>query len=174
MNPLMILPGPPKEGLELPFEMIREGWSSYKTKDDVLIKMRAIMLKMLLVDVDESGAPKFVGGTTLLFSLTIPPAKKGTPNPNPITQKQIEETIIEPDIPFETIREDWNEYTVEGASVSVKLVVTTISKSSLFDHNGDPVYNMRYQPVIKATAKPEVKQKFLQIKREKLPKPQSS
>lgn len=166
--------GPPKNAVELPFETIHEGWSIYTVKGGAVIKMKLILLKLFLKDVDDSGNPRFTAGSSLIFAVSVPPEMKGTPSNEPITQKQIEDSIVQSDIPFETVKEEWNEYNVEGAVVSVKPIATIISKSSLFDSNGDPIYSVQNQPIVKGTASPEAKRKFLEIKRERLAKVEAS
>jgi len=166
----MMTHGPPKGGIELPFDTVHEGWSIYKTKDGAVIKMKLILLKLLLTDVDESGNPLFAAGSNLIFAVTVPHEMKGAPNDQPVTQKQIQDSLVESDIPFETVKEEWNTYNAEGAVVNVKPIATVISRSSLFDGNGDPIYYIQYQPIVKGDVAPEVRRKFLKIKREKLPK----
>lgn len=165
---MAFLSGPPEEGVELPFEPIHEGWSIYKTKDDVTIKMRLVVLRVILADVNEAGNAQLALGSNLLFAVVAPPKLKGTPNKETITQQQTLDSIIEPEVPFETVKEEWNDYNVEGIKLGVKPVATVIAKTSLFDGNGDPVYNVNYQSVVRAITKPEDKEKFLKIKRDKL------
>lgn len=165
----MMLPGPPKERVELSFEPIHEGWSIYKTKDDVIIKMRVVVLHILLSGVTEDGNAQLALGFNLLFAVTAPQEVKGPLNSQPIAPEQVMAAIVERDVPFDTVKEDWNEYAVEGVKVGVKPVATVVSKSSLFDADGEPVYNVQYQAVIRAITKPEDKAKFQKIWAERQP-----
>jgi hypothetical protein len=160
---MTVIAGPPKDAVEVAFDAIHEGWSSYKTKDGVSIKMRLIVLKFLLAGMDEDGAASLAIGGSLLFAVTAPQHFKGPPNDKTLTNEQIIAAIVERDVPFDTVREEWSEYDVEGVKVGVKLVATIIARTSLFDRNGDPVYHVSYQNVLRAITKPEDKAKFQKI-----------
>ena len=157
----MMVAGPPKGGIEMPFETVHEGWSVYKVNDGAQIKMRLIMLKMYITGLDQSGNLEVGAASRLLFAVTVPPKLKGAPSKGPITPKEIQETIIQGDMSFKPVNEEWNEYKIDGVSVSVKVIATIISKSSKFDANGDPVYNVQNQPIVKVSGTPEAKRKLL-------------
>jgi hypothetical protein len=166
----MAVSTPPKGALEIPFETVREGWSIYKAKEpkgSATIKLKVVVLKLFLEQLDEAGNAQFAAGSRVILTATVPPNMKGPPSTKPITAKEVADSIVEPDIPFETIREDWNEYKVDGAVVSIKPIATIISKTSLFDANGDPVYNVQNQPIIKGIVPPESRKKLLKMLREK-------
>jgi hypothetical protein len=166
----MAVSGPPRDAVEVPFETVREGWSIYKTKESkgsATIKLRVVVLKLFLEQFDEGGNAQFGAGSRLILTATVPPNMKGPPSTKPITPKEVVDSIVEPDIPFETIKEDWNEYKVDGAIVSIKPIATIISKTSLFDPNGDPVYNVQNQPIVKGVVPPESQRRFLKMLREK-------
>jgi hypothetical protein len=166
---MAMLSGPPKEGVELSFEPIREGWSHYKTNDGVIIRVRTILLKILLAGIKEDGSAQLGLGGSVLFAVSAPPNLKGPPDNRGYTNEQIAAAITERDIPFETIKEQWNEYSVEGIKVGVKIIATIISKTSLFDQLGEPVYYVNWQNVAKASSKPEDREKFQKIWAEKHP-----
>lgn len=54
------------------------------------------------------------------------------------------------DMEFQTVREDWNEYSVEdGFSVRIKLVVSSILKTGEKDAQGNPVYVVQSTNIVK-------------------------
>jgi hypothetical protein len=159
----------PPEGVDLSFDTLSEGWSTYKTKDDVQIKMRIIVTRIVLADVKEDGTGRIALGFNLLFAVTAPPQLKGLPSTQPITPEQIASSIVEPDVPYDTVREDWNEYDAEGVKVGVKPIATIIAKSKLFDAEGNPVYNVNYQTVSRFISKPGDKARFKKIWEERRP-----
>lgn len=160
---MMVLPSPPKDAVDLSFEPIHEGWSIYRTKDDVLIKVRLVVLHFKLAGIKEDGSALLALGGNLLFAITAPKSLKGAPTTQVMTNEQIVAAIIERDVAFDTVKEDWNEYSVEGIKVGVKVVVTIIAKTSLFDANGDPIYYVTHQSVVRAVTNPEDKAKFQKI-----------
>jgi hypothetical protein len=54
---------------------------------------------------------------------------KGRPSDRPISPKEVAESIVEPDVPFETVREDWNEYKIDGVMVRMATQSTMSSIS---------------------------------------------
>lgn len=54
------------------------------------------------------------------------------------------------DMEFTTVREDWNEYTVEdGFTVRIKLVVSSVLKTNERDATGNPVYVVQSTNIVK-------------------------
>jgi hypothetical protein len=157
------LPEPPKDGVELSFDPIHEGWSIYKTADGVLVKVRQVMMRILLANVKEDGTGQLAAGGSILFAVSAPQQLKGIPDPRQMTHEQITEAIVDLAVQFETVREDWSEYDVEGIKVGLKLVVTNIARSSLFDANGEPVYNVNYQLIVRPITSAEDKAKLKKV-----------
>lgn len=67
------------------------------------------------------------------------------------TQINMGDRVIEAeDMEFKTVREDWNEYSVEdGYSVRIKLVVSAILKTNERDASGNPVYVVQSTNIVK-------------------------
>ena len=167
-----MLSGPPKDAFELPFEAIREGWSIYKTKGDALVKLKLVLLKLLVMGITDDGVAQLAMGSNVIVASTVPPSMKGLPSNQAYTLEQIAKAVTEPDLPVETVKEEWNEYNADGTKVSIKVVATIISKTSLFDQTGDPIYHVYYQSIFKSLSTPQDKEKFLKLKAEKkLPTP---
>jgi len=63
------------------------------------------------------------------------------------------------DVDFETIKEDWNEYTLEdGTVLKFKTVVSSIIRTEDYDPmTGDPVYHVRSTNILRVKVKPEIK-----------------
>lgn len=169
-----MLPGPPEGAVELSFDAIHEGWSIYRTKDSVLIKVRNIVLKFVLAGIKEDGTAQLALAGNLLFAVTAPQGMKGKPDNEMKTNEQIAAAIVDRNVPFDTVKEDWNEYDVEGIKVGIKVVVTVIAKTRLFDGSGEPLYHVNYQNVLRAITAPGDKAKFLKTWEERGPKTPSA
>jgi len=63
------------------------------------------------------------------------------------------------DVDFETIKEDWNEYTLEdGTVLKFKTVVSSIIRTDDYDPmTGDPVYHVRSTNILRVKVLPEMK-----------------
>jgi hypothetical protein len=166
----MAIVPPPKNAVEMPFEVTHEGWSIYETKDRAVIKLKLVLLKLFLTRLDEAGNANFRAGTNVILTVSVPPSMKGRRSDGPISAKEVAESIVESDMPFKTVREDWNEYKIDDGTVSVKPVATVISKSSKFDMNGDPIYNVQHQSIVKGNVPRKSRKKFVRMLREKLAK----
>jgi hypothetical protein len=162
--------GPPKGGVDLSFDSIHEGWSIYKTKDGALIKVRQIPLRITLVEVKEDGTGMISAGGSLFFAVTAPPELKGPPNDQQITQEQINAAIVEREVPFDIVREDWSEYNAEGVKIALRVVITIVAKTSLFDATGEPVYSVNYQMMVRPIISAEDRARFKKIWEERAPK----
>ncbi len=158
---------PPKGGVELSFEPIHEGWSIYKTVDGVSIKIRQVLLRIVLLNLKQDGTGQLSAGGTLLFAVSAP--VKGTPDSRQIPNEEINKAIVDPQVQFDTVKEDWSEYDVEGIKIGVKVVLTNLAKTSLFDQFGEPIYSTNYQMVFRPVKKPEDKAKLKKIWEERGP-----
>lgn len=59
----------------------------------------------------------------------------------PVVVKLRGEDINAVDLDFEIKKEDWNIYeTEDGATIKIKLVVSSIARTEKFDAEGNPVY----------------------------------
>lgn len=158
----------PPPGTDVSFEPVREGWSIYRTKDkfEATISLKVTILKFRLTSIDEFGNPNYVAGSNpIIMTVSVRAEKKGTPVNRVYTQKEILDAIEEVDISFDTIREDWNEYKLEDdIVVKMKPIATVVSRTSLIDQNGDPIYWVQNQPIIKAAITKEMRERFLKLR----------
>ncbi len=59
-------------------------------------------------------------------------------------------TIIEEDVEYETLKEDFNTYDLSNDIVlSLKTVLGQVQKTDIHTNMGEPIYNINSQPVIK-------------------------
>ncbi|MBW1936877.1 MAG: hypothetical protein ACTSP1_19470, partial [Candidatus Freyarchaeota archaeon] len=63
------------------------------------------------------------------------------PSPRIYSPEELQASIIDDDVRYSTIVEEWNEYIAEdGASIRVKLVVVKVSRTDKTDRDGEPIY----------------------------------
>lgn len=140
---------------------MHEGWSIYKIKDgssEVELKVKLVLLKAFVERVDDLGNPRYGAAINLIITVKVPPELKGPRSNQRYSVQEIEKSIVAEDIPFETVREEWNDYRVEGdISVSVKAIVTVVSRTSLYDANGDPIYHVQHQEIVKGKTPDEAR-----------------
>lgn len=83
-----------------------------------------------------------------------PQSQRGEPTLVQVTQKQLDEDIIEQDVHVEPLRENFSVYSVsDGGTLSVKTVVGQIQKTKYFNQEGEPVYNINSNIIPKVKKK---------------------
>jgi hypothetical protein len=123
--------------------------SYYKLKDGTIISAWIVPNYMIK---DPNGVGGNTGNVILAF---IPPELRKPESYMPFTPADIQKNIIEEDVEFETLLEEFSVYKLsDGTKLSIKSIVSQISKTSLFTQAGEPVYNVNVAPAIKVK-KPE-------------------
>ena len=121
--------------------------SYYKIVDGTVIKAIA-NIHYLLPD------PKSPQGYSINSSNTIsayvPMEKRNPMGFQPYDPSQLKEGIIEEDIETETLRENFSVYELSNDMIlSVKTVVGQINKTKFYTQEGEPVYIVNTNPIIK-------------------------
>ena len=122
--------------------------SYYRLSDGTIISALTIP-NYFLGDTTErlSGGSVNVANSYVPQRLRMP--EKYDPN-QPHTPNQ----IIERDMDFKALKEDYSVYTLNnGIKVSIRTVVSQIDKTDLVSPLGEPIYNIQIQPVIKVKQK---------------------
>ena len=100
------------------FEVIKEHWNKYKLKDDTIFLAKLVLVK---IAKDENG---YSFNHTPVFGAVAPPEKKGETSPG-------EPSIIEYDMDYDIIEENWNEYNLsDGMKLLAKIQITQINKTN--------------------------------------------
>jgi hypothetical protein len=117
-------------------------WSIYRVKkDDTIIKLKPILFKLLKRGVDD-----YIFNAAAAVAIFVHPEERRSPSqpPFPTTPQQMEDSLTDPDMDFEPIIEPWNAYTLDGGStLKLRAVAMEISRTSLYDPQGEPVYLVR-------------------------------
>lgn len=124
------------------FEIIKEPWNKYQIADNSILKTRTVLKKIeRVMDGDKVSFSVDAQTLTVIYADS---ALKGTPNPRPITKKEIQESIDKPDMHYDTLSQEFNEYHLDdGTKIKIFTNVTTVSRTTLKDPKGDPVYNIK-------------------------------
>jgi hypothetical protein len=130
---------------ELDYEVIREPWNRYELDGGTHLKLRYILTK--LTKKIEVGAPNpgyNVKGQNLTEIYRVPLDEKGPPADRDYTPQELEESVVDDDVKFSTLNEDWNEYFAEdGTRIRLKIMPVSIKKSNKCNREGDPIYNIQ-------------------------------
>lgn len=143
------------------FKTTHEDWSVYKLKDGSILKARFILIKVLDEgEYDERGNPIYGINSINAVGVLVPEKLRGEPSKERYSRSELEESIVEEDMEFDRIKEGWNTYELEnGAKISVKLVLVSVSRTNKFDSMGEPIYIFNVQPLMKGKIPKELRKK---------------
>lgn len=68
---------PPENSVELQFEPIHDGWSIYKTEDETIFRLKLLLMKLYLANIDKAGNAQFTASGQTFFTLSVPRELKG-------------------------------------------------------------------------------------------------
>ena len=74
---------------------------------------------------------------------------KGQSDQKKYTPQEYQKSIIQEDIKYNTISDEWYEYIVDdGTRIRLKITVTGIHKTDKFDPNGERVYLVNHNALL--------------------------
>ncbi len=121
------------------FEVVKEPWNKYQIQDNTILKTRTILKKVQrLTDGDKVS---FNIDSQTLTVIYADSSLKGEANPNPVSKQELEKTIDRPDMRYDTLDQDFNEYSLDdGTKMKVFTHVSSIARTTSRDKSGDPIY----------------------------------
>lgn len=121
------------------FEIIKEPWNKYQISDNSVLKTRTILKKIeRIIDGEKTSFSIDAQTLTVIYP---DPSLKGPPNPKINTKEELMKAIDKPDMRYDTLSQEFNEYHLDdGTRIKIFSNVTGISRSTLKDAKGDPVY----------------------------------
>lgn len=123
------------------FEIIKEPWNKYQISDNSVLKTRTILKKV--ERVTEGDKISFTVDAQTLTVLHADSALKGAPTNRPITKQEIQTSIDKEDMRYDTLSQEFNEYSLDdGTKIKIYTNVTKISRTTLRDNKGDPIYSV--------------------------------
>jgi hypothetical protein len=143
------------------FKATHEDWSEYKLEDGEILRGRFVLIKVLDEGLyDEHGTPVYGINSTNAVGILVPEKLRGEPSEKIYDRTELEKSTVKEDVKFEIIKEGWNTYELEnGAKISIKLVLASISRTDKFDSKGEPIYIFNMQPVMKGKIPDELRKK---------------
>ncbi|MEM2101321.1 MAG: hypothetical protein QXS98_05280 [Candidatus Nitrosocaldus sp.] len=131
------------------FDVLNEPWNVYELSDGSRLRARLVLLNVLNTgQYDNLGKPIYQTAHTTLFVVRAPKELKGTPtiplpDPSELLDYVSDVSISKPLI------DNWNTYSLDnGATLKIKLIITSIKRSSKYDLFGEPIYVINSQPVV--------------------------
>jgi len=121
--------------------------SFYKLIDGTIIKV--VMLLNFLIPIPPKPDDYDVNTTNIVSSF-VPSEKRRpelfAPTPNP----QFDKDIVDDDVEFEVIKENFSVYDLtNGLVVSIKPVLGQVRKTKYYSVQGEPIYLTNVSPIVK-------------------------
>jgi len=126
---------------EMDFEVLREPWNVYQLEEGPILKIKYVLTRVIKRREDEGRfGYAFKGQNVVAFS-HIPPELRGEPTRAIYSPMELQASIVNEDVRYTTIAEEWNEYLAEdGTKIRVKLTVVKVSRTNKRDVDGEPIY----------------------------------
>lgn len=146
-----------------PFQTISEHWGIYALKDGSYLKLRANVIKIGRA-IDNFGNIAFNVNANTTIGIIPPRNLKGGPHPKPPTPQELVASIVDDDVGLITVEEEWSTYRLQdGTVLSIKLIPIKVSRTSIHDLNGEPLYNVDNQLLTKASVPEELRRKGVHV-----------
>ena len=121
--------------------------SYYKLDDNTIIKALVLVHSLIL---DPKNPEGFSISSTNIITAHVPKENRNPQAFVPYTQQQLNEGITNDDVNFEVLRENFSVYRLSNKmTMSVKTVVGQIRKTRYFTRDGEPVYIVNTNPILK-------------------------
>ncbi len=132
----------------LEFKVKKEVWNIYEVIDGSKIKAKFVLIKIVKDELTEKLGLSV--NAQKIITVIPPPKLRGPPSSKQLNFQELTDSIVDDDMEFKAIKDDWNVYELEdGTKIKAKLFITSISKTDKFDTLGDPIYSVQSQPVTK-------------------------
>lgn len=137
---------------ELDFEVLREPWNKYNLRDGSNIKSRYVMTKVKKREPTSKEDEKTaygIEGQNITITYNVPEELEGPPSKQRYGPRELSRSIVEDDVGYSTLSEEWNEYIVEdGTRIRVKDTIVKVSRTNKTDKNGDPIYLVQHSTLV--------------------------
>jgi len=137
------------ENLEyVDFDVVKEDWSLYRLEDDTCLKSKFILGGVL----KEHGTEGEYAINSHTFTVAIVPKNLwGPPETQKFAKQELRDSVEKEDMKFTSLTPDmWNVYRLkDGYTISVKLELTMVSRTTKHNEKGERIYIFNIQPIIK-------------------------
>lgn len=148
------------------FEIERENWNKYQLKDGAILKAKFILINVLAEKGFKEKIKKaktekeidlgFMFQSSNVIGVEAPPNLIGEPSNTRYSPRELETSVVEDEIDFETISESWNSYKIKVNGeiyLKVRNSPIRIRRTSKFDSQGVPIYLVDFKADVKIIPK---------------------
>jgi hypothetical protein len=144
------------------FEVERENWNKYRLKDGAILKTKFVLINVLAekgfkekikrAKTEMGIGVGFTFQSSNVIGVEAPPNLIGNPTNVHYSPQELEKSVVEDEIDFETISESWNSYklNVNGEIyMKVRNSPIRIRRTDKFDSRGVPIYLVDFTADVK-------------------------
>ena len=125
------------------FEILKEPWNKYQLSDNSVLKTRTILKSIRRIT--QKNETQYQMDAQSLTVVHADPALRKSPNPNQISNDEILKNIEVEDMRYNSLAQESNEYQLDdGTKIKIHNNISSISRSSLKDQYGDPIYSVLF------------------------------
>ena len=125
--------------------------SYYKLSDGTFVRA---LININYLIVDPQSPQGFAVNSTNTVSAFVPKEKRHPELYQQYDPIEVMKDPVDDDMDFEVLRENFSVYDLSnGMVLSVKTIVGQVTKSKYYTRDGEPIYNINTNPIIKAKKK---------------------
>lgn len=123
------------------FEILKEPWNKYQLRDNSVLKTRTVLKNVRRTT--QKNETQYQVDAQSLTVVHADSALRGTPSLGQISNDDILKNIEIEDMYYDILVQEFNEYQLDdGTKIKIHNNVTSISRSTLRDEHGDPIYSV--------------------------------
>ncbi len=137
-----------ESGTRNSFEIIKEPWNLYQISDNSFLRARTILKKIERITNDNKNI--FGIDAQTITAVDVDSSLRETPSVKPVSKHELERYVEEDDMNYDTLFQEATQYRLDdGTKIKIFTSITKISRTSLRDARGDPVYNTIFSSGVK-------------------------
>lgn len=131
---------------DVPFEIVKEGWSTYDLGDGCVLRITVILGKILKpAGVALEKVKELIFSHQVFMAIYAPLEKKGTPETRELSKALLQKSIVK-DIDPKPINTTVNEYVLENKTIiRLRLMLTRVMLTDKFTADSSPAYLVSHQ-----------------------------
>jgi len=134
----------------LDFEIVKESWNKYGLQDGSKLKTRIILKSVWTLQKDKK--KYYSSDIQSSHVMMCDPSLQGTKNDTKFTKEQIQKNVEVEDSRYDTISYEASEYILDDTTrILIHTNIIKISRTKLYDRNGDRIYVVELQASITVT-----------------------
>lgn len=163
LKPILRLGGKmPSDFVFVNFDVVREGWNSYKLEDDATIKTKFVLIDVIMEKnyKEKIERAKMEKGVRIelgfssqnVVGVEVPLGLRGEPSTKTYTRDDLRASVVKDDMDFEVIKETWNVYALEkGIVLKARSSPVNVARTSKCDSRGLPIYLVDFTADVKVS-----------------------